>query len=148
MPDSNKDPVRANSFSLKLQGGIEAFFREAGGFGSENEVIEHRQQSKDGRVVLIKQPGNLKWQNISLKRGITEDLKLWDWRKKVVDGQIAEARQDGSIMGYDEKGTLQVQYDFVNGWPCKWTASDMNADGNEVIVEEIEIAHEGLKRAK
>lgn len=142
------DPVRANSFTLKLQGGIEAFFREASGFGSENEIIEHKQQSAKGVIVTIKQPGNLKWENITLKRGITDDESLWNWRKKVVDGQIVEARQDGSIMGYDEKGELKIQYDFVRGWPCKWSASDMNADANEVIIEEIEIAHEGLKRTK
>ncbi|HLH72346.1 MAG TPA: phage tail protein [Chloroflexota bacterium] len=148
MPNSLTDPIRANSFTLKLQGGIEAFFREASGFSSENEVIEHKQQGPKGVVQYIKQPGNLKWENITLKRGITDDQKIWEWRKQVIDGKIEQARQDGSIMGYNEEGVLQIQYDFVRGWPCKWSAAAMNADANEIILEEIEIAHEGLKRVK
>ena len=147
MPEPH-DPIAAWSFALEIQSVQEAVFREAEGFSNENEVIEYKQQGKDGKTIYHKIPGNLKWSNITLKRGITDNLKLWEWRKKVVDGKIESERKDGSIVGYNEDGTEVVRYNFKRGWPCKWEASGMNAGGNEVIVETIEIAHEGLERVK
>jgi phage tail-like protein len=39
-----------------------------------------------------------------------------------------------------------VTYKFVAAWPCKYSAPGVNAAGNEILVEEIEIAHEGFER--
>lgn len=142
------DPVASLNFALEIQGITTAMFREADGFSNETEVIEHRQQTVDGRIIVQKIPGNTKWNNIVLKRGMVEDQSLWKWRKKVLDGDIKGARVNGSVVGYDEKGTEIIRYNFKNGWPCKWEASAMNATGNEVVIETIEIAHEGLERAQ
>lgn len=147
MPEP-KDPIAAWSFALEVQSVQQAVFREAEGFSNENEVIEYKQQSKDGITIYHKIPGNLKWANITLKRGITDSLDLWTWRKKIIDGKVETERKDGSIVGYNEDGTEVVRYNFRRGWPCKWEASGMNAGGNEVIVETLEIAHEGLERIK
>lgn len=143
-----QDPVAAWCFALEIQSVAEELFREASGFSSENEVIEYKQQGKDGKTIYHKMPGNLKWGNIVLKRGITGNLKMWEWRKQVIDGQIEQARKDGSIVGYDENGAEIVRYNFKRGWPAKWEASDLNAGTNEVITETLEIAHEGLERVK
>lgn len=148
MPGVPKDPVAAFQFALEIQSITTALFREADGFSNETEVIEHKQQGKDGVLTILKLPGATKWNNITLKRGIIDDKSLWDWREKVLKGQIEQARKDGSIVGYDEKGTEVIRYNFRRGWPCKWEASGMNATGNEVIIETIEIAHEGLERVK
>ena len=148
MPGAPKDPVTTFSFALEVQGIVKAFFREADGFSNETEVIEHKQQGKDGKTTIMKLPGTSKWGNITLKRGITDDDELWKWRKKVLDGDIVGARVDGSIVGYNDKGTEMIRYNFVRGWPAKWQATGMNATSNEVIIESIEIAHEGLERMK
>jgi phage tail-like protein len=142
----SEDPVRANSFMLDVQKVGKAYFREASGFGSHNEVIENWLQSDKGVTVRTVQPGNMKWDTINLKRGITSDQALWKWRKQVIDGQVVAARSDGTITGFDDKGDPKIQYSFTNGWPSKWSASGMNAGGNDVVMEEIEIAHEGLVR--
>jgi len=142
------DPISAHSFALEINGISEAIFREASGFGSENQIIEYQQQGPKGVTYIHKIPGTLKWQNINLKRGITTNQELWKWRQQVVDGQIEKARLNGSVVGYDENGDEKIRYSFVRGWPNKWTASSMNAQGNEPILEEIEIVHEGLKRDK
>ena len=145
--DRPMDPISAFAFALELKGVTEATFREATGFGSENEVIEYKQQGPKGVTVIHKIPGNLKWQNINLKRGITDNIDLWTWRQKVIDGQIEAARMNGSVVGYNENGNEVIRYNFINGWPCKWTSTGVNSQGAEVIIEEIEIAHEGLTRA-
>ena len=93
--DRPMDPISAFAFALELKGVTEATFREATGFGSENEVIEYKQQGPKGVTVIHKIPGNLKWQNINLKRGITDNIDLWTWRQKVIDGQIeASSRKE------------------------------------------------------
>jgi phage tail-like protein len=141
------DPIVANSFALEVTG-ITAFFREISGFSNSSEVVEHKQQGKSGVTEYIKQPGNLSWDNIVLKRGIIADDSLWKWRKDVIDGQITKARKDGTITGYDEKGEIKIQYSFKRAWPAKWSASDLNAGGNDVIMETLELAVESLDRTK
>lgn len=145
-PKQPMDPISAHAFSLEINGISEAVFREATGFGSENQVIEYQQQGAKGVTYVHKIPGTLKWESISLKRGLTTNAELWKWRQQVIDGQIEKARLNGSIVGYDENGEEKIRYNFKRGWPSKWSASGMNAQGNEPIVEEIQIVHEGLER--
>jgi phage tail-like protein len=145
MPDA-MDPISAHMFALEIQGITEATFREAAGFGSESDIIEQKEQGPKGQTVIRKIPGTLKWQNISLKRGMTTNDELWKWRQQVIEGKIEDARLDGSIVGYDENGDEKIRYDFRRGWPNKWESTPMNAGGNEPIIETIEITHEGLER--
>ncbi|MBX6771391.1 MAG: phage tail protein [Chloroflexi bacterium] len=141
-----QDPITTFAFALEIQGITEAWFREASGFSSENDVIEYKEQGPKGQTILHKIPGTLKFGNIQLKRGITSNLELWKWRKKVIDGQIEAARVDGSVVGYDEDGNEKIRFNFKRGWPCKWEASGLNAQGNEPIIESIEIACEYIER--
>jgi phage tail-like protein len=143
-----KDPLSSYSFCLEIQGLTEATFREGAGFDSETEVIESREVGKGGVTFIKKLPGALKWSNITLRRGVTDSLDLWKWRKKVADGDIEGARMDGSVVVYNPKLQEVARYNFRRGWPNKWKGPDMNATANEVAVEEIEIAHEGLERVK
>jgi phage tail-like protein len=140
------DPISAFAFALEVQGITQATFREASGFGSESQIIEQKEQGPKGNTIIRKIPGTLKWQNINLKKGITDNKELWQWRQKVIDGQIEGARLDGSIVGYNEDGSEVIRYNFTRGWPNKWSASGLNANGNDPIIEEIEITHEGLVR--
>ena len=143
-----KDPLASYTFCLEIQGLTEATFREGAGFDSETEVIESRETGKGGVVFIKKLPGALKWSNIVLRRGITDSLDLWKWRKKVVDGDIESALMDGSVVIYNPKLQEVARYNFRRGWPSKWKGGDMNATANEVVLEELEIAHEGLDRVK
>ena len=145
MPDRN-DPVTAFNFILKVQGMTEVTFMEANGFDNNTEVVEHRQTGPDGKVMVIKQFGNTKWGDITLKRGFTSDKTLWNLRQAVIDGKHGEARKDGSIIGLAPDATPVIQFDFKNGWISAWKSSGVSAKGSEVLVEEITLTHEGLKR--
>jgi phage tail-like protein len=145
VPDA-MDPISAHQFALEIQGITEATFREASGFGSEHQIIEQKEQTSKGNTVIRKIPGTLKWQNITLKRGMTSNSEMWKWRQQVIDGAIEKARLDGSIVGYDEDGNEKIRYNFRRGWPSKWESTAMNAGGNEPVIETIEITHEGLER--
>jgi phage tail-like protein len=109
--------------------------------------VEHTVTDKQGKAVVQKYPGQMKWANITLKRGVDNANQLWEWRKLVIDGKINDARKDGSISVIDWEGKAIVTYSFIGAWPCKYSAPGLNAGGNEILVEEIEIAHEGFERA-
>jgi len=44
----------------------------------------------------------------------------------------------------DEAGAATMVWTLTNAWPAKITGTDLKSDGNEVAIESIEIAHEGL----
>src|SRR5262245_51472260 len=96
-----KDPQVVHHFALEVQGIEEATFREATGFESSHDVIEHRESGKGGKQYINKQPGNLKWADIVLKRGVTDSMDLYKWRQQVIDGKLGDARKSGSIILYN-----------------------------------------------
>jgi phage tail-like protein len=146
MPGQEKEILSGYQFYLELDGITEALFREASGLSSENQVIESYQSTKDGRQILKKYPGPLKFGDISLKRGLTSELNLTKWRKDVEDGKVEQARKNGSVVIYNQQNTEVARWNFVNGWPSKLTGPSLTASANEIAIEEITIVHEGLER--
>lgn len=143
---AQKDPLVSAWFGLEFQGAVVGAFRECTGLGSENEVVEYKASGPKGDFVIKKVPGRLKWNNITLKRGITDQMDLWKWRKLVEQGNVDQARKNGTITMYDTKGTAIAKWNFVNAWPSKITGPDANAGSNDVAIEELEITHEGYER--
>jgi len=92
-----------------------------------------------------KLPGLMKYSNIVLKRGWTQDQNLWNWRKKVIDG--ATQRTSGTIILLDEARQPALRWNFREGWPSKWDGPQLNGKTSEVAIETLEIAHEGLELA-
>ena len=140
------EAIGALRWSLELDGVTEAVFREVSGLDSETEIIEHRVTGKGGNLIVHKVPGALKWSNITLKRGITDDKTLHDWRKKVEEGQTEANRKNGSITCYAPDGNPVAKYTFKKAWPSKWSATAFDASKNERAIEEMVLAHEGLER--
>jgi len=96
--------------------------------------------------VVLKLPGRLKWENITLKRGITSNLDIWDWRKQVEDGDVTGSRRDGSIVMYDQELNEVARWNFERAWPLKVSGPSPKADSNEIGIEELTIAHEYITR--
>lgn len=138
-----RDPYRSYHFLVEIDGITRAGFRECSGLDSSQDPIEYREGNE--RSTTRKLPGMVKFSNISLKRGITDDAELWLWRKQAADGKVE--RRNGSIIQLDETGAEKVRWNFFDAWPTKWTGPTFNATGNEVSIETLDIAHEGISRA-
>jgi phage tail-like protein len=143
---AEKDPLVSSWFGVEFQGQVVGAFRECTGLGSENEVVEYKASGPRGEFVIKKVPGRLKWNNITLKRGITDSMDMWQWRKLVEQGKIDEARKNGTITMYNQQGEPVARWNFINAWPSKLTGPSANASNNEVAIEELEITHEGYER--
>jgi phage tail-like protein len=137
------DPHGNYNFLVELDGITRAAFQECSGFDSTIDVIEHREGGEN--TTLRKLPGMTKYSNISLKWGMTDDRELYDWHRSVVLGDIE--RKNGSIVMLDRKGEEVARWNFFRAWPTKWDGPDLNAEGNDVAVEMLELAHEGVELA-
>jgi len=143
------DPLIGFTFRLEVTGAtaITGYFTECSGIGSENEIIEHKVVDEGGHEIVQKIPGRLKYQDVTLKRGITADMQLWDWRALVAAGTMGSARANMSIIMMDRDYTDVARWDFVNAWPSKVTGPSVKSDDNSFGVEECTIVHEGMIRA-
>jgi phage tail-like protein len=143
-----KDPLVNCWFALEFQGAITGAFRECTGLGSESQVAEYKASGEGNIAFYRKVPGRMKWNDITLKRGLNDRMDLWDWRKKVEEGKMEEARKSGSIVMYSGDGKEAARWNFVNAWPSKLTGPTYNAGSNEPAIEELTITHEGYTRVK
>jgi phage tail-like protein len=142
MAPPRRDPYKVFRFRVEIDGLTAAAFSEVNGLESETTVIEYRAGTDPN--LARKLPGLTKYPNIVLKRGVTQDAELWNWRKRVIDGNVD--RRNGSIVLQDDSGQDQVRWNFHNGWPCKLQGPSLNAHGDDVAIETLEIAHEGIER--
>jgi len=149
MPNGDrKDPLISCYFTVEFQGTIVGAFQEVTGLGSSNEVVEYKASGDKGQYVIQKVPGRMTWNNVTLKRGITDAMDLWDWRRQVEEGKIKDARKNGSVVMYDWNGKEIARWNFTNAWPSKLTGPAADAKANNVAIEELEIVVEGYTRVK
>ncbi len=128
MPARKTDPLVGFHYGVEIQGVVKGYFTECSGLGSEHEVIEHKVIDEKGREIIQKIPGRLKWQDITLKRGITDAMDIWDWRKKVEDGDREWARHNGAIKKCDQNSQDGARWDFGRVWQVKVKGAEVEAD--------------------
>lgn len=124
-------------------------FQECTGLEIEHDVQEYLEGGRNDGV--IRQIGRAKYSNIVLKRGMLFspegelDRSLWRWVQDMVSGVRPARRCDGLIEVY-RKGTEPVAaWEFNRGLPAKIRGPELNAKTGEVAIEELHIAHEGLR---
>jgi phage tail-like protein len=141
-PAQRDDPYKAFNFLVEIDGITVAAFSEVSGLESETDVIEYRVGGDTNTVRKL--PGLTRYANIVLRRGVTQDAELWNWRRTVEEGAVD--RRNGSIVLLDDDRTPVLRWNFFRGWISKWVGPTLNAKGNDVAIETLEIAHEGLTR--
>ena len=134
------DPFAAFNFVLDIDGIPVAGFSECTGVMTDTDIIPYRNGNED--ITVRKLPGLKKFGDITLKRGLTASLDLWTWRKTVLDGKTQ--RKAGTITLLNEARQVALKFHFREGWPSKWEGPGLNAKNNEVAIETLVIAHEGL----
>ncbi len=128
-------------------GGAKLSFTEVTGLVMEREKIEYR-HSDSKNFNKISMPGMVKNNNITLKRGKFEsDFDFNTWLEEIANERV-EKRRDVTIRLLNEKHNPVAAWTAIRCFPVKITASDLKSDANEIAVESIELAHEGLKLMK
>jgi len=126
-------------------------FTEVSGLDYQVDVIEYR-DGIDLNYSKRKLPGMRKFSNVTLKRGVfkgVKDFYTWvDGGTPVAAGSVRERkdyRRTVIITLVDETNTSVVSWTLTNAFPIKVQFSDLKSDANEVAVDTIELAHEGIQ---
>ena len=119
-----------------------AAFQEVSGLDTEAQPIEYR-HSDSKQFSTIKMPGIVKTGNVTFKKGIfVKDNNFFKWYEAIKMNTIK--RETVTIQLLDEGGNPTMTWTLANAWPTKITGADLKSDANEVAVETLELAHEGL----
>lgn len=134
-------PIPKFRFEVKWDSCVMSF-QEVSGLDVEVQALEYRHGDSPAFSV-IKMPGIKKYRNVTLKKGVFKsDNKFWDWLNEIKMNTIK--RRPVTVSLLDENGKPTMVWTLANAWPTKITSTDLKAEGNEVAVETIEIAHEGI----
>ncbi len=145
-PVFRNDPYPVYNFEVIVTGisddgtSVRGSFSEVSGLETEMSVIEYRNGSEN--TTVRKLPGLTKFSNLTLKRGIIGDLTFWNWLVNARQGNVQ--RTQVTIILLDENRSEVMRWNFIRAWPRKWTGPVLNAKGNEVAIETLEICHEGM----
>jgi phage tail-like protein len=147
------DPYRAFNFLITLvdsssagsgppqQSQASGGFSECSGLDMSLDIEEYKEGGNNG--LTLRFPTRVKWSNLRLKRGIATNDDLWLWHFGYVRGQVL--RKDGVVTLLDEQQNPVKSWSFTRGLPVKWAGPSLNAAQNQIAIEELEIAHEGLR---
>ncbi len=150
--------LTASRFYLELSldgsnSSVDGIFMDCKGFKCSQEVIEVCEvtpnqwgKAKEGMVRRTKLPGNVKTDNIILRRGLMSSSVLWKWFEEIQKGNWAKQRRDGSLKVYNQKSEFKAHFQFFNAWATSYSLSELSASSNDYEIEELEIACEVFKR--
>ena len=138
------DPYTNDKFRIEIDGIVKAGFTEATIPSSPSSPVERR--GGDGAVIRTRKTcSSAKLGNLTLK-GITDSTELSNWRMKILQGKIKDALKNMSLISIDEEEKEVARWNFTGAWPSKYDALDINANGNDIPIEILEIEFELIQR--
>jgi phage tail-like protein len=141
------DPLRNFRYRLEIDSITQAGFSEVMIAETSIDPVEYREGTDPPHVRKL--TGLTKYGNITLKSGLTVGgtaLDLFKWHADVSAGQVKTKRKKVVIVVQDEAGGDAARFVVTEAWPVKYDPSDLNAKGNEVLIELLELANEGIER--
>ncbi len=142
------DYVTANRFYVEIENSITASFTECDGLAItvKTEKFSEGGVNDQQRVLL----GQAEFTDITLKRGVTNDLTFWNWISKILSdvGKNAKERRNINILLFNQAGETMQCWTLIGAIPISWKAPNLSADANNVAIEELTLTYEGLKVAK
>lgn len=134
------DPLSTRKFYVEIRNIAAAVFSEVTGLDAEVEVKEYAEGGQNGFVHKL--PGRMKFTNVTLRRGMTNSLDFWNWFDSARTGKV-ERKQIGIVL-FDESGTEKRRWTLERAYPVKWIGPSLKAEDNSVVIESLELTHEGL----
>ena len=142
MPTQRDNPYANFNFVVEIDGVEVGAFSEVDLPEAAIETIEYR-DGTDPSSGARKLPGRVKYTNVVLKRGLSGRTDLWDWFKAARDGTLQ--RRNVAIVLLDEARKPVQRWLLRDAWPVRYAFSRLEGRGNEVVIETLELAYEGLE---
>ncbi|MFC5449793.1 phage tail protein [Paenibacillus aestuarii] len=144
MAGERRDPYRNFRFRVEVEGIQQAGFSDVSGFDASLSVIEYREGNET--ITPRKLPGLAKYGNISLKWGVTDSMDMYNWMNESIQGKVS--RKTVTIIAINEEGSDVATWQVIEAWPMKYSAPSFKGTGNEIAIESLDLAHEGMTRTK
>lgn len=145
-----RDPYGAYNYRVLIvgkHGFAKAGFTSVTGLGAENNIIEYR-DGDEKQLSLRKMPGLITTNDVTLTRGMSEDMDMWNWIVATANAHEDDYKMTVIIelLGRDRKGVMA--WELGNAWVQAYTAGDLDAKADEVAIEEMVVTYETIKRTK
>jgi phage tail-like protein len=139
------DSSVGHSFGLEFDGVVIKQISEVAGLKFEQDVIELKQNTNDGKYVVKKLPGKPKPGEVTLTRGLTADNNFEKWVKSSRIGKMTDARKGGAVIVYDFEGAPIKRYKMTNAWPKGLEIGSLKAGDTAVLTEKLTLTYEQLE---
>jgi phage tail-like protein len=139
--DKRIDPFRVFNFEVAIDNLPVASFSEVSGLTADGDAVDYR-EGTDLQNNVRKLTGLRKYMPLMFKRGYAQNDVLWRWFKNIADG--ADDRRNGTVILLNEAHHAVLSWHFVNAWINKIEGPSLNATGNQVAIESMELMHEGV----
>lgn len=139
------DTSVGHSFGLEVDGVAIKQISEVSGLKMEQDVIELKQNTPDGKYVIKKLPGRPKAGEVTLTRGLTADNSFEKWVKDAHFGKMGSARKGGAIIVYDYEGQPIKRYKLTNAWPKSLEIGSLKAGDTSVLTEKLVVTYEMME---
>jgi phage tail-like protein len=147
MPLPDLDSSVGYSFGLEVDGVMISQITEVSGLKMEQDVIELKQNTKDGKYAIKKLPGRWKAGEVTLTRGLTADTSFEKWIKDSQLGKMAAVRKGGAIIVFDYEGQPVKRYNMTGAWPKSLEIGSLKAGDTSVLTEKLVLTYERLETA-
>jgi phage tail-like protein len=144
---ARNDPLRNFRYRLEIDNIAQAGFNEVVIAETTIEAVEYRDGTDPPHSRKLS--GLTKYGHITLKAGVTVGgtaLDLVKWHANVSAGQVTEQRKRVVIVVQDEAGADRARFVVSEAWPVKYHPTALSGKGNEVFIEQLELANEGIER--
>jgi len=143
---TRNDPLRNFRFRLEIDGIQQAGFSEVTVADTTTDAIDYREGNEPPHARKLS--GLTKYANITLKWGVTGSLELYNWHANVVEtGSGGDGnRKNVAVVVLADDGRDAARFVITNAWPIKYTPGALTGKGNDVMIETLEFANEGIER--
>ena len=143
LPDLNG--AVGHSYGLEIDGVVIKHIQEVSGLKMEQDTIEMKANSPDGKYINKKLPGRPKAGEVTLTRALTEDNSFEKWVKSAHFGQMTDARKGGAVIVYDYEGKAIKHYKLTAAWPKSLELGTLKAGDTSVVTEKLVLTYEELQ---
>ncbi len=140
--ESRRNYITVNRFYIEMENTISASFSECSGFGATLQKESYLEGGlNDQQRVFI---GHAEFDDITLKRGMTDNTLFWDWMLTTMSNPIRN-RRNINILMFNQAGETMQAWTLIGAIPTAWKAPGFQAEGSSVAIEELTLAYEGLQ---
>jgi phage tail-like protein len=135
------DAALGFTFAVEIEGIQEAYFTECSGFEVKLDTEEYKEGGLNDYVHKL--PGRQSYSNVTLKRGMTHSIELWEWLNRLSSSAAKkDEKKNISVVQYNGLGDEKLRWNLIAAYPVKWTIPSLVTGESGVLMESLELTYQ------